>query len=83
MMSAFPSFSLDFIMGLEWDAFYYWHRRAIEIHGAMCQRGIKFIPETEDTESAKVDDDTFEKQRKILYARIEAHEKSMEGTISG
>lgn len=70
-------------MGLEWETFYYWHRRALEIFNANCQRPFKEIAESADSDSGKVDDDTFEKQRKALYAKIEAHEKSLEGTISG
>lgn len=71
------------IMSMEWSTFYYWHRRALEIFSAKTQRPLREIAETEDSDSGKVDDDTFEKQRKELYAKIEAHEKSMEGTISG
>lgn len=71
------------ILSMEWDTFYYWHRRALELFGAKCQRPLKEIAESEDIDSGKVDDDTFEKQRKALYAKIEAHEKSLEGTISG
>lgn len=68
---------------MEWNTFYYWHRRALEIFGAKCQRPLREIAETESPDSGKVDDDTFEKQRKLLYAKIEAYEKSTEGTISG
>jgi len=67
-------------MGLEWETFYYWHRRALEIFYATTQRAIKDIPEIED---GKVDGDTFEKQEKRLRAKIDAIEKSKEGTING
>ncbi len=74
MLNVFPSFSLDFIMGLEWETFYYWHRRAFEIkHG-------KEIPESVDI---KVDDESFERQSKRLYEKIAAAEKRQEGTING
>ena len=76
-MSVFPSFSLDYIMGLEWETFYYWHRRAIEVKTG------KLLTETEQLDDGKVDDDTFEKQTKELYAKIDAYEKSREGIING
>jgi len=62
---------------MEWDTFYYWHRRAIEIKYG------KDIPETETLDDGKVDDETFERQTKRLYAKIEAQEKANEGTING
>jgi len=71
------------IMSMEWNTFYYWHRRALEIFSAKCQRQLKEIAEVENVDSGKVDDDTFEKQRKALYAKIEAYENSIQGTISG
>lgn len=78
-MNVFPSFGLDFIKGLKWEEFYYWHRRAQEIFYSNVQRNIKYIEEIQDS---KVDDDTFEMQQKRLYAKIERYEKSMEGTIN-
>ena len=77
MMNVFPTFSLDFIMGLEWDTFFYWHRRALEIKYG------KDIPETETLANGKVDDETFERQIQRLYAKLEAEEKANEGTING
>ena len=76
-MSVFPSFSLDYIMGLEWETFYYWHRRAIEI------RTGKNIAETENLEDGKVDDETFRKQLEYMNRKQAEIEKSKEGTISG
>jgi len=77
MMNVFPTFSLDYIMGLEWDTFFYWHRRALEIKYG------KDIPETETLANGKVDDETFERQKQKLYAKLEAEEKANEGTING
>lgn len=79
-MNVFPSFSLEYCLGLERETFHYWHRRAMEIFYATAERAIKDIPEIED---GKVDDDTFEKQEKRLRAKIDAIEKSKEGTING
>lgn len=62
---------------MEWSTFYFWHRRAIELKYG------KDIPETETLDEGKVDDDTFEKQTKRLYAKIDEYEKSKEGTING
>ena len=76
-MSVFPSFSLDYIMGLEWDTFYYWHRRAIEIKTG------KPIAETETLDSGKVDDEAFKKQLEYMNRKESEIEKSKEGTISG
>jgi len=52
----------------------------MEIFYATAERAIKDIPEIED---GKVDGDTFEKQEKRLRAKIDAIEKSKEGTING
>lgn len=68
---------------MEWNTFYYWHRRALEIFSAKCQRPLREIAEVENVDSGKVDDDTFEKQTKALYAKIEAYENSLQGTING
>jgi len=78
-MNVFPSFSLEYIKGLKWEDFYYWHRRAQEIFYTGVQRNIKYIEEIED---GKVDDDTFEVQRKRLYNKIQRLEKENEGTIN-
>ena len=61
-------------MRLEWDDLYYWHRRAFE---------IKYGKDISENVDIKVDDDSFERQRKRLYAKIEAAEKRNEGTING
>lgn len=70
----FPQFSLNFLLGLSWDAFYYWHRRAIEIKVG------KEFPEEED---GKVDSDVFKKRLEYMNKKLAEHEKRKEGTISG
>jgi hypothetical protein len=62
---------------MEWDTFYYWHRRAFEIKSG------KTLPETNPADEAKVDDDTFKKQLEYMEKKLAEHEKSSEGTIDG
>lgn len=76
-------FTLDEILGMEWNTFYYWHRRALEIFGAKCQRPLKEISEIETLANGKVDDDLFKKQLEYIDAKLAEREKSKEGTISG
>lgn len=54
----------------------------MEIHEATCQRSMKYRPETEQTDSAKVDDDTFQKQIEYMNKKLAEIEKSKQGTIS-
>lgn len=76
-MHVFPSFSLDFIMGLEWDTMLYWNNRAIEIKTG------KYIEENVTYEDGKIDSDSFEIKKKRLYERHAEIEKQAQGTISG
>lgn len=69
-----PQFSYEFILGLNWETFYYWIDRATEIKTGKI---VPFIVES------KVDDETFEKQTQDLYDRIERLEKLKEGTVNG
>lgn len=62
-------------MGLEWDTFWYWCRRAEEVKTG------KFIEESSG--DGKIDDVTFEISKKRLYDRLERNEKAKQGTISG
>ena len=70
-------------MSMEWNTFYYWHRRAIELFNAKAQRAIKYIPETETLDNGKVDDETFKRQLEYMNKKESEIEKSKEGTISG
>lgn len=74
VLNVFPQFSLDFLLGLDWDTFYYWHRRAIEIKVG------KEIPEEED---GKVDSDVFQRRLDRMNKKLAEHEKRKEGIISG
>ena len=65
---------------MEWDTFYYWHRRAMELFYAKTQRSIKEILENDNTSDGKVEDHIFEEQRKRLYAKID---EQTGGTIDG
>ncbi len=62
------------ILLMEWETMIYWYHRAQEIF-------YKTI--IEEVEDGKVDDDTFEVQKKRLYAKINRLEKENEGTING
>jgi hypothetical protein len=62
---------------MEWNTFYYWHRRAHELKTG------KLIPETNPADEAKVDDDTFKKQLDYMEKKLSEIEKSKEGTING
>ena len=73
VLNVFPQFSLNFLLGLDWDTFYYWHRRAIEIKAG------KEIAEGED---GKVDSDVFQRRLDYMNKKLAEHEKRKEGTIS-
>jgi hypothetical protein len=75
-MNVFPTFSLDFIYGLEWDTFYYWLRRAQEIFYKTT------IPEIEE-ESGKIDEDSFKVKRERLEKKILKIRQRIQGTIDG
>ena len=79
-MHVFPSFSPEYIDGLEWETFYYWHRRAQEIFYTKLNKKECLIEETEDN---KLDDDSFEKSKAQLYERLRKEKQSKEGSISG
>jgi len=68
------------ILLMDWEDMFYWYRRAAEIFFAITQRPIKPIEEKED---GKVDDDVFNIRLKRLEDRLNAINKSKEGTISG
>lgn len=65
-------FSFDYVMGLDWDRFYYFLRRAQEIKtGKLIEEDIK------------VDTDAFQSKAKRLYDKISRLEQRREGTVNG
>ena len=74
VLNVFPQFSLNFLLGLSWDTFYYWHRRAIE---------IKTGKEIAEEEDGKVDSDVFQRRLDRMNKKLAEHEKRKEGQISG